>query len=183
MTPIKIFLDTEFTSLTQYTQLMSLALVAETGETFYAELTDFDANNVSDFVRKEVLDYFYLTEKNQVPENLNALRVKTDKKELSVIIQKWLKQFGEKTPLQFWADVPHYDWVLFCELFGGSMNLPENISYMCMDLATLLWVKGINPDTKRIELIEKKELSSDYKIHNALSDAELGMNILKKYTK
>ena len=113
MTPIKIFLDTEFTSLTQYTQLMSLALVAETGETFYAELTDFDANNVSDFVRKEVLDYFYLTEKNQVPENLNALRVKTDKKELSVIIQKWLKQFGEKTPLQFWADVPHYDWVLF----------------------------------------------------------------------
>lgn len=33
---IKIFLDTEFTGLTQNTSLISIGLVAETGEEFYA---------------------------------------------------------------------------------------------------------------------------------------------------
>ena len=34
----KIFFDTEFTGLHQKTTLISIGLIAETGETFYAEL-------------------------------------------------------------------------------------------------------------------------------------------------
>ncbi len=36
----KVFFDTEFTGLRQQTTLISIGLVAETGETFYAELTE-----------------------------------------------------------------------------------------------------------------------------------------------
>jgi hypothetical protein len=36
----KLFLDTEFTGLHQNTTLISIGLIADTGDTFYAELTD-----------------------------------------------------------------------------------------------------------------------------------------------
>jgi uncharacterized protein YprB with RNaseH-like and TPR domain len=35
----KLFLDTEFTGLHQNTTLISIGLIADTGDTFYAELT------------------------------------------------------------------------------------------------------------------------------------------------
>jgi hypothetical protein len=38
----KLFLDTEFTGLHQNTTLISIGLIADTGDTFYAELTDYD---------------------------------------------------------------------------------------------------------------------------------------------
>ena len=45
-----IFLDTEFTGLTQSAQLISLALVADTGEEFYAEFTDYELVDASDWM-------------------------------------------------------------------------------------------------------------------------------------
>lgn len=52
-----LFLDTEFTTLinTQPSDLISLALVAPSGERFYAEITDFPMGRCTDFVRREVL--------------------------------------------------------------------------------------------------------------------------------
>jgi hypothetical protein len=38
--PANVFLDTEFTDLTQGAELISLALVCEDGRYLYAELTD-----------------------------------------------------------------------------------------------------------------------------------------------
>jgi len=37
---MKLFLDCEFTQLNQSTKLISLALVSESGDEFYVELTD-----------------------------------------------------------------------------------------------------------------------------------------------
>ena len=42
---MKIFLDCEFTQLNQYSKLISLALVSESGEEFYVELTDRGADH------------------------------------------------------------------------------------------------------------------------------------------
>ena len=39
---MKIFLDTEFTGLHQYTSLLSIGLVDEDGRHFYAEISDYD---------------------------------------------------------------------------------------------------------------------------------------------
>lgn len=51
--PLKIFIDTEFTNLLD-PRLVSIGLVAESGEEFYAELP-VDANECSQFVREIVL--------------------------------------------------------------------------------------------------------------------------------
>jgi hypothetical protein len=51
----KVFFDTEFTGLHQGTTLISIGLVAETGETFYAELSDYDQTQVDDWLRENVI--------------------------------------------------------------------------------------------------------------------------------
>jgi len=51
--PLNIFIDTEFTNLLN-PRLLSIALVAESGEEFYGE-TPYDAKECSEFVREVVL--------------------------------------------------------------------------------------------------------------------------------
>ena len=173
---LKIFLDTEFTGLQQDTSFISVALVAETGEEFYAEFTDYNSKQVSDWVLQNVISNCFLTNDNQSFE-LKKMHIKDDSKAIKSAIKIWLNQFGQKEEsIQIWADVPHYDWVLFCELFGGARNIPKQIHFMPMDLATFLYAKGIKNEIARIELIKKENLPEG-KQHNALFDAKLGLMI------
>lgn len=48
MLKTKIFFDTEFTGLHQKTTLISIGFIAETGETFYAELTDYNKSQINE---------------------------------------------------------------------------------------------------------------------------------------
>lgn len=53
---IKLFFDTEFTNLHHEAKLISIALVTEFGDHFYAELTDsYHVSNCSVFVKDHVL--------------------------------------------------------------------------------------------------------------------------------
>jgi len=177
----KIVLDTEFTSLTQGAQLLSLALVAETGEKFYAEFNDFEKKNISTWIENNVISNFLMNdEETHFSVNNKTTKLKGDKEYIVDHLRDWLNQFGT---IEMWADVPHYDWVLFCELFGGSMNLPKNLHFMCLDLATLLCANGIDYKTDRVSLLDNKnEMPNNYRIHNALSDAELTLILVKKYS-
>ena len=47
-----MFFDSEFTGLRQDTTLISIGLVAEDGSMFYAEFTDYDKNQVFDWLRR-----------------------------------------------------------------------------------------------------------------------------------
>lgn len=176
---IKIVLDTEFTSLTQDAQLLSLALVAETGDKFYAEFNDYNPDIITEWVQANVIDHFEMNGlKTDFRVEGSTVKCKSDRQGVVEQLTKWLQQFDD---IQMWADVPHYDWVLFCELFGGSMHLPSNVHYMCLDLATLLLANGIDYRTERISLLEENEIPETYRIHNALSDAELALVLLNKY--
>lgn len=180
---LKIFFDTEFTELTQKAKLLSIALVAETGEQFYAECTDYLPEQINPWVQENVLEHFYLEKTDAT--NPARLEVKDNDAVIADAIRKWLLQFEIKNPgiqFQFWADVPAWDWVLFCQLFGGALHIPANIHFMCMDLATLLFCKGMDYTLPRIQLLETHEWPENYRMHNALSDATLGLQILKQIT-
>lgn len=177
---VKMVLDTEFTSLTQEAQLLSLALVAETGEKFYAELNDYNPDIISEWVQENVIQYFEMNDsETDARVEGSTVKYKSDREGVVKYLTNWLQQFNE---VQMWADVPHYDWVLFCQLFGGSMNLPNNLHYMCLDLATLLLANGIDYKTERISLLDQNEIPETYQIHNALCDAELTLVLVKKYS-
>lgn len=177
---VQVVLDTEFTSLTQQAQLLSLALVAETGAVFYAEFSDFKKEEINDWVNTHVINNFLMQEMDvHFSVENKRTQVKGNKEYIVTLLREWLKQFGN---IRMWADVPHYDWVLFCELFGGSMKLPNNVHFMCMDIATLLHTQGLDHTAERISLINDDETPANYKTHNALNDAELGMILLNKYS-
>lgn len=172
---MKVFLDTEFTSLTMYSSLLSLALVSEDGREFYAEIYPFDKkvskwvkeNVLDNFLYKNYTDYFKLTKHNDKGTEYSYHCNGFDY-EIVDELAKWLKQFDE---IEIWSDCLAYDWVLFCDLFGGAEKIPKNINYIPFDIATLFKIKGINPDITREDFI------LDIKIqgvkHNALYDAKV----------
>ena len=72
LTTTRIYLDTEFTKFTR-PQLISVALVAESGQEFYGESTDFVKVQCSDFVVENVLP---LLRGGEAAASLIDLRVK-----------------------------------------------------------------------------------------------------------
>jgi hypothetical protein len=61
---MKIFFDTEFTGLHKNTTLISIGLVAETGESFYAEFTDYDKSQVNDWIKENVISKTHYLKEN-----------------------------------------------------------------------------------------------------------------------
>lgn len=170
----KVFFDTEFTGLHQNTTLISIGLISECGKTFYAELTDYDINQVfhqqhchwkgiactyNEFVKNSKgLDIkpFGFTDLDNNIGNTTQIRAK---------LLDWFSQFEE---IEMWSDCLSYDWVLFNQIFGHAFNIPKNVYYIPFDLSTLFLIKGIDPD------ISRKEYSGlDLENHNALNDAKM----------
>lgn len=170
---MKIFLDTEFTGLHQRTTLISLALIADTGEEFYAEFTDYDTTQVNDWITENVIKKLFGNLSNAATTGItgNTILVSGNKKEVAALLQKWFTRFAA---IEIWADVLAYDWVLFCELFGGAFNIPNNIFYTPFDLATLFRIKGlIEPISQYKKDVSRFDFSGTdkNKQHNALEDA------------
>ena len=54
------FFDTEFTGLRKDTTLISIGIVSDTGDRFYAELTDYDESMCNEWIEKNVLDHLIM---------------------------------------------------------------------------------------------------------------------------
>lgn len=168
MSKTKIFFDTEFTGLHQNTTLISIGLIAETGQTFYAELTDYDKLQIDEWLQTNVIDNL----SNQMMlnnsyEGTENVRCKCDTKILKLYLSQWLEQFGE---VEIWSDCLSYDWVLFNQIFGHAFNIPKNVYYIPFDICTLFYAKGIDADISREEFAE---ISDGSQKHNALWDAKV----------
>jgi hypothetical protein len=186
----KIFFDTEFTGLHQHTTLISIGLVAETGETFYAEFTDYDKSQVNDWIHENVIAKLNHPKGDVkdciVTENKpNDMLVYGTCKEIKFYLEKWLSQFET---IEMWSDCLAYDWVLFNQIFGHAFNTPKNVYYIPFDICTLFKVKGIDPDISREEFcnnqitvnaVEYWETNSK---HNALWDAYVIRECYNKLT-
>jgi len=168
----KVFLDTEFTGLHKNTTLISIGLVS--GEkTFYAEFTDYDEKQVDSWLKENVID------KLELNENEHGLKADTCEGDswlfkgksksiyTAIILKKWLEQFEA---VEIWSDCLAYDWVLFCELFGGAMNIPKNVFYIPFDICVLFQLKGIDPDISREKFVFNTDVSLPNK-HSAMWDA------------
>lgn len=179
-----LFLDCEFTGLYQTSDLISLALVGHE-RSFYAEFTDFEKVDLADWHRAHILPNLLFTGLQTFSDNEGPnWRVKGD----SAFISQQLRSFFQSFPhIEIWGDVPHYDWVLFCELFGGARSLPNMLHYIPGDLATLLRLRDIDPDIRREDLLSETDLidlkKQGLQKHNALWDAHLMYLIYQKMRK
>ncbi len=168
---MRVFFDSEFTGLRQDTTLISIGLVAEDGSMFYAEFTDYDKNQVFDWLQENVIDNLWLSNPDQArPEYCNEDSHLTtclgDKEKVSLALLQWLSQWDQ---VEMWADIIPFDWVLLCDLLGGILNFPQNLSYICYDICTLLKMKGYEPmTTNREDFVGFTGVENK---HNALYDA------------
>ena len=179
---VKVFLDCEFTSLEKEAELISVALISEHGEELYIEIGDVKNTaayklldkDQKEWLVKNVFSNFFIAEDIRV---MSGSYYKLEKKMCAGKIEEWLRdqvKGKNDVKVEFWGDVPAYDWVLLCDLWGGARNLPEYIHYIIRDLGTYLETKGIVADTSRESLLNEKIHG---KLHNALYDARLSRSI------
>tara|TARA_R110001606_G_scaffold355628_1_gene506662 strand:- start:10387 stop:10839 length:453 start_codon:yes stop_codon:yes gene_type:complete len=110
----RAYLDTEFTTLNQYTyKLISLALVVLQGPELYIELTDaWEECDCSDFVLEVVLPQLDLSTHGRGTEQA---RIK---------LLEFLEELG---PVEIISDAPRWDWPLLMWL-AGPAGLPANVT-------------------------------------------------------
>lgn len=163
---MRIFFDTEFTGLRKDTSLISIGCVSEDGRTFYAEFSDYDQKLVDDWIKENVLANLRFSDYSSTPKiDLEHHAMKAGRVSVAGFLTQWLSQFES---VVMWSDCLAYDWVLFCDLFGGALNIPKNIYYIPFDLSTALEISGVDPDINREEFCGHAGQK-----HNALHDAKV----------
>lgn len=129
---MKLYLDCEFTQLSQAAKLISLALVAENGKEFYVELLDtWGTQDCSDFVIEIVLP--------QLWGGAYAMPVV----EARDALLAFLGGFTEM--MEIVTDAPQFDWELFCELTYLDGQWPSNVRNWPTDATTLEAVSDGTP--------------------------------------
>lgn len=165
----QIFLDMEFTGLHQATTPVSIGMVCG-DSTFYGVFFDYDQDRVGTWLNANVFAKLELPEQFIVP---GLTWVSGTRQEIATILKAWLVALGA---VEVWADVHAYDWVLFCELFGGAQGIPDNVWYIPYDLATMFKLAGEDPDVNRYDFVGRdRDLQ-----HNALADAMIESQCFNK---
>ena len=168
------FFDLEFTGLHQKTTPISIGIQTSSGPSFYAEFTDYDKDQINDWLRENVISGLKLRDKEvgsfTTEDNIRC--VKGDRELIKKEFLDWLEKFSDKS-IEVWGDCLAYDWVLFNELFAdysnGYPSLPSNINYIPFDLCTLFKTNLIDPDINRETFVGIKVPESEK--HNSLFDA------------
>ena len=160
---MRIYFDFEFTGLRQMTTPISLGCAAEDGSWFYAQFIDYDETQVDDWIRQHVINHLWYGDHSteQVPDRIGT------REQVAEHLTRWLKKWER---VEMCGDCLAYDWVLFCELFGGAFGIPKNVYYIPFDLATVLMLRGIDPDINREEFAGMTDGGPK---HNALWDARV----------
>lgn len=168
---MRIFFDTEFTGLRQDTTLISIGLVSDDNRTFYAEFSDYKENQVDDWLKENVLaNLRFVNTYQSVPLiDFEHYDMKGKRSDVVTMLAQWLDQFDA---VELWSDTLAYDWVLFCDLFGGALSIPKNVLYIPFDIATLMKVKDVDPDINREEFAGFV-VDGNGRKHNALHDAKM----------
>jgi len=165
-----IFFDTEFTGLHQATTLLSIGLISEHGDTFYAEFNDADYSQVDQWLSDNVISNlkFNGVEEHYDDSDPGAIVIKDNTQIIKEKLTEWLSRFNT---IEIWSDCLSYDWVLFNSIFGDAFSIPEQILYIPFDICTLFKIKGIDPDISREDFAGEIETEVSFEKHNALWDA------------
>lgn len=121
---MKYFLDTEFIERghEEPIRLISIGLVCEDGREYYAEVEETDLTLADDWVKEHVIKHLTGPRKSR--------------KQIAAEIVKFVTVSDgyTKDEPQFWAYFADYDWVLFCQLFGRMIDMPNGFPHLCYDL-------------------------------------------------
>lgn len=159
---MNVYFDTKFTGLVPNTTLISIGMVAETGEKFYAEFTDYNKDLVTDWIQENVIDNLVLMPFESIYkkdcwmfsgstwyirdrlliwfEKISGAKYETFQAKGKIYINP---EFPGKQ-IQLVSDVCHYDmYLLVNQIFGGALNMPDNINQVCYDICQDICVREV----------------------------------------
>lgn len=163
-----VFLDTEYTGEHAYATLVSLGLATLEGESLYLTLNDYDQDQVTDWLRDNVL--------NLIDESQNISSFAAYQK-----VSQWLEAYSAGDQIHLVSAGLGSDLLLLFELwrfarpelkyFHALHCLPAYLNHAKhFDLNTLFFVAGVNPDINRESFIN---YSLQGERHHALYDAQV----------
>jgi len=171
---MRYFLDTEFVEEGSTIDLISIGIVCEDGRELYCEVGGFDWSMANQWVLDNVRPHlwsnlptkpgFHTWHRDGVVGGL--LRPEAISHEIYRFCD--IKQHGVP---EFWGYYSAYDWVLFCQLFGPMIDLPQGWPMLCYDLRQYLDHTG-HKDVKQ----------PDDQPHNSLQDARWVMNTYRTHS-
>ncbi len=138
---MRFFLDTEFMEAPGQLELISIGIVSQDGQEYYAETVEGDRSKANDWVKANVLPQLEGPVKPQLAIGADII------------------EFVGSCEPEFWGYYADYDWVVFCWLFGAMIDLPKGWLMYCRDIKQLADSVG-NP-----------KLPATSGEHHALSDA------------
>jgi hypothetical protein len=164
-----VFIDAEYTGEHARTTLVSLGLVTGDGEEMYLTLSDFAEDQVTDWLRENVL----------ADIDLNAA---VSSKQAYETMAPWLAAYSAGEKVAVVSAGLGQDWMLMAELykwghpdaqyFHSLYHLPQFLNHGGhLDLRTLFTIVGCDPDMDRFEFANLENVTG--KRHNALFDAHL----------
>ena len=178
---MRYYLDTEFIEDGKTIDLISIGIVAEDGRELYLGNRECDFSKASQWVADNVLvpmgfefsgpsrmpmrpvdPSFWVSRKviaQRVQDFTSALITYPVDHGVPLVLQA---QAAESThSREFWAYYADYDWVVFCQLWGTMMDLPDGFPMYCRD---------IKQDADRLGVDLSLLPQSDE--HHALADAQ-----------
>jgi len=137
---MKFWYDTEFIEDGRTIDLISIGIVAENGDSYYAISTEFKARKASQWVKDNVL--IHLPERNvNLSDSSISPRIKEEslawkpRRQIADEVRQFVLSFPPKP--EFWGYYADYDHVVLCQLFGTMMDLPKGFPMYTRDIKQL----------------------------------------------
>lgn len=163
---MRYYFDTEFIEDGKTIDPISIGIVAEDGRELYLQNTGCAFSRASDWVGRNVfphLDHFDVVKMEPTfsVESPYPPNPWMHRGAWSARIEAFL---GDDPAPEFWAYYADYDWVLFCQLWGKMIDLPDHFPRFCRDLQQE--IVRLRREGKRVNI--PPQIGTK---HNALEDA------------
>ncbi len=161
---MRFYYDTEFIEDGSTIDLISIGIVADTGESYYAISTEFKPHKASQWVKENVLVHLpdrYPTHPTQggSPRLWGESFAWKPRKQIRDELRAFVDSFPGHP--EFWGYYSAYDHVALCQLFGTMMDLPKMWPMYTRDIQQLA-----------DELLCFNLPPQESGLHNALADAQ-----------
>jgi len=149
---MKFYFDTEFLDDGHTIDLISIGIVNEDDETYYAVNSEFDEGRATEWLQSRVLAH--------IPRAFKRKPIYLIRQEVSEFLHGPGTWENAQAP-EIWGWYPAYDWVALCQLYGPMINRPAHFPKRPNDLKQLA--------NERPGIILPRQKGTK---HNALEDAK-----------
>lgn len=166
---MNIFFDTEFTGLQKDTDLISIGLISENNDVFYAEITDYDQQKLNPWLFANVIKNLSIENFKSATTKFNIEHYRASFSIISKKLNEWLERISDWKHIQFVSDCCWYDQVLLFDLITNrktALDVPYFISPVVLDICYLIMMmlsknKKNEYDEKDKDLIIRAAFNTD----------------------